>query len=99
MTTGTIWLLVGLAGQGLFFMRFLVQWVASERSRRSVVPRAFWYFSIGGGLMLLLYAIHQRDVVFIIGQSTGLLIYARNIKLSGSEEPAERHTLNGRKPA
>lgn len=81
MTAERIWLIVGFAGQALFFMRFLVQWIASERSRRSVVPRAFWYFSIGGGLVLFLYAIHKRDPVFIIGQGTGLLIYARNLML------------------
>jgi lipid-A-disaccharide synthase-like uncharacterized protein len=82
MTSSTIWLGIGLLGQGLFFMRFLVQWIASERSRRSVVPRAFWYFSILGGLTLLAYAIRQRDIVFVIGQATGILIYARNIYLS-----------------
>jgi len=93
MTYSTIWLGVGLIGQALFFMRFLVQWIASERNRRSVVPRAFWYFSILGGMTLLAYAVHQRDVVFIIGQATGLFIYTRNIYLSRpqarlSNEPA-----------
>ncbi|MFI0848018.1 lipid-A-disaccharide synthase N-terminal domain-containing protein [Mesorhizobium sp. IMUNJ 23232] len=82
MTSSTIWLGIGLVGQALFFMRFLVQWIASERSRRSVVPRAFWYFSILGGLTLLAYAIRQRDIVFIVGQATGILIYTRNIYLS-----------------
>ena len=56
MDGSTIWLTTGLLGQAMFFMRFLVQWFASERSRRSVVPRAFWYFSISGGLVLLIYA-------------------------------------------
>ena len=93
MTYSTIWLGVGLIGQALFFMRFLVQWIASERSRRSVVPRAFWYFSILGGMTLLAYAVHQRDIVFTIGQATGLFIYMRNIYLSRpqarlSNEPA-----------
>ncbi|MEQ1952248.1 lipid-A-disaccharide synthase N-terminal domain-containing protein [Mesorhizobium sp. CN2-181] len=82
MTSSTIWLGIGLVGQALFFMRFLVQWIASERSRRSVVPRAFWYFSILGGLTLLAYAIRQRDIVFTIGQATGIFIYTRNIYLS-----------------
>ena len=82
MTSQSIWLGIGLVGQALFFMRFLVQWIASERSRRSVVPRAFWYFSILGGLTLLAYAVRQRDLVFIIGQATGILIYTRNIYLS-----------------
>jgi len=82
MTYPTLWLGIGLMGQCLFFMRFLVQWIASERVRQSVVPRAFWYFSLLGGVTLLLYALHQRDVVFTIGQATGLLIYARNLFLS-----------------
>lgn len=91
MTQSTLWLGVGLIGQALFFMRFLVQWIASEYSRRSVLPRAFWYFSILGGVTLLAYAVHQRDIVFIIGQGTGLLIYGRNIALS--RRPAERAEL------
>ncbi len=88
MTSTAVWLAIGLVGQTLFFMRFFVQWIASERSRRSVVPRAFWYFSIAGGLTLLAYAIHQRDIVFIIGQSTGLFIYGRNIILSRPSDAA-----------
>ena len=75
------WLVLGLVGQAAFFMRFLVQWIASERSKRSVVPIAFWYFSITGGLILLAYAIYRRDPVFILGQSTGLFIYVRNLIL------------------
>jgi lipid-A-disaccharide synthase-like uncharacterized protein len=82
MTYSTVWLGIGLVGQGLFFMRFFVQWIASERKRQSVIPRAFWYFSILGGLTLLAYAIHQRDIVFTIGQATGVFIYGRNIVLS-----------------
>lgn len=74
-----IWLVVGLTGQALFFMRFLVQWIASEKKRESVVPLAFWYFSIGGAILLLIYAIYRRDPVFIIGQSMGFLIYGRNL--------------------
>ncbi len=77
-----IWLGVGLIGQSLFFMRFLFQWIASERQGRSVLPMAFWYFSVAGGTVLLIYAIYRRDPVFIIGQATGLLIYARNLMLS-----------------
>jgi lipid-A-disaccharide synthase-like uncharacterized protein len=78
----TVWLGIGLVGQALFFMRFFVQWIASERKGQSVIPKAFWYFSILGGLTLLTYAIHQRDVVFTIGQATGVFIYGRNIVLS-----------------
>jgi lipid-A-disaccharide synthase-like uncharacterized protein len=79
MTTDQIWLGVGFLGQAFFSARFLIQWIASERLRRSVVPRAFWYFSIGGGLTLLLYALWRRDPVFILGQGAGLFVYARNL--------------------
>ena len=79
MTTEQAWLTLGLLGQALFSARFVVQWIASERRRRSVVPRAFWYFSAGGGLTLLAYAIYRRDPVFIIGQGAGLVVYARNL--------------------
>jgi lipid-A-disaccharide synthase-like uncharacterized protein len=75
----TIWLVIGFLGQGFFFMRFVVQWIASERARRSIIPTAFWFFSIGGGLVLLIYAIYRRDPVFIAGQGLGLVIYSRNI--------------------
>jgi lipid-A-disaccharide synthase-like uncharacterized protein len=81
VTTEQVWLGIGLLGQALFSMRFIVQWIASERRRRSVVPRAFWYFSIGGGATLLLYALYRRDPVFIIGQGAGLFVYARNLWL------------------
>ena len=74
-----LWLSVGLLGQAMFSARFLVQWIASERRKESVVPRPFWYFSIAGGLTLLAYAISIRDPVFILGQSTGVFIYARNL--------------------
>ena len=75
------WVAIGFIGQAAFFMRFLMQWVASERARRSVVPVAFWYFSILGGGILLTYAIWRRDPVFIAGQSLGLVIYLRNLTL------------------
>jgi lipid-A-disaccharide synthase-like uncharacterized protein len=81
VTTDQVWLGIGLLGQALFSARFLVQWIASERRRRSVVPLAFWYFSIGGGLTLLGYAIYRRDPVFILGQGAGLFVYARNLWL------------------
>jgi lipid-A-disaccharide synthase-like uncharacterized protein len=79
MTVEQLWLAVGLIGQAFFSARFLVQWIASERRGKSVVPRAFWYFSIGGGLTLLFYAIWRRDPVFILGQGAGLFVYARNL--------------------
>lgn len=75
------WVLFGLGAQFMFMMRFVVQWISSERKQRSHVPVVFWYFSIAGGLMLLTYAIQRRDPVFILGQSLGLLIYVRNLVL------------------
>ncbi len=75
----TVWIAIGFFGQGFFFMRFVVQWIASERARRSIIPTAFWFFSVGGGVVLLIYAIYRRDPVFIVGQAMGLFIYARNI--------------------
>jgi lipid-A-disaccharide synthase-like uncharacterized protein len=81
MTAEKIWLGVGLFGQAMFFMRFLVQWLESERQKRSVIPLAFWYFSIGGAAILLAYAIYRLDPVFIVGQAGGFLIYARNLYL------------------
>ncbi len=88
MQTETLWLMVGLAGQGLFSMRFIVQWLSSERQRRSVVPVAFWYFSVAGGCTLLAYAIHKADPVFILGQGMGLVIYFRNLHLIHRGNPA-----------
>ena len=79
----TIWLAVGVIGQLLFTSRFLVQWIASERAHRSVVPLAFWWFSIAGGATLLAYALWRRDPVFAVGQASGLVIYARNLMLIG----------------
>ncbi|MGB4101631.1 MAG: lipid-A-disaccharide synthase N-terminal domain-containing protein [Alphaproteobacteria bacterium] len=73
------WVGFGLLGQGLFAARFLYQWIASERARQSVVPEGFWYLSLAGGFITLLYAIHKEDIVFIIGQSTGTLVYLRNL--------------------
>ena len=73
------WVLLGFAAQILFTMRFVVQWVASEKARRSVVPAAFWTFSILGGALLLVYAIYRKDPVFIAGQAGGLFIYFRNV--------------------
>lgn len=83
------WLVIGFLGQACFFGRFLVQWIASERAGRSVVPRAFWFLSIGGGLIVLSYAIWRRDPVFIAGQSMGLVVYTRNLILIRREEREE----------
>ena len=75
------WTLLGFAAQSLFMMRFVVQWLASERARKSVLPVAFWFFSVGGGFLLLIYAIQREDPVFIAGQGLGLFIYLRNLWL------------------
>ncbi|MGH7562956.1 MAG: lipid-A-disaccharide synthase N-terminal domain-containing protein [Gemmatimonadota bacterium] len=90
MTPEQTWVGVGLAGQACFFSRFLVQWVASERRGRSVVPRAFWYLSIAGGLTLLSYSLWRRDPVFILGQSVGLFVYLRNLVLLRREDETGR---------
>jgi lipid-A-disaccharide synthase-like uncharacterized protein len=76
-----IWLAVGFLGQALFTARFLVQWLASERKRESIVPVAFWWLSLLGGLALLSYAIFRRDPVIITGQAMGLFVYVRNLML------------------
>lgn len=74
------WLLaIGFLGQGLFFMRFFVQWIYSEKQKKSVIPVAFWYFSIAGSICLLIYAILRKDIVFTVGQTTGFIIYFRNL--------------------
>jgi len=73
------WLIVGFAGQFLFFLRFFFQWLVSEKKKKSVIPVSFWYFSIFGGVILLIYAIYRKDPVFILGQSLGVFIYARNL--------------------
>jgi len=75
------WLMVGFAGQFLFSMRFLIQWISSEKAKKSIIPKAFWYFSLAGGLTLLTYAIYRKDPVFILGQGLGLFIYIRNLIL------------------
>ena len=81
MTSEQIWIAIGLMGQLLFSWRFILQWVTSEKNKRSVIPIGFWYLSIGGSLILLSYAIHRTDPVFILGQSGGLIIYLRNLIL------------------
>ena len=75
----TLMVTVGFGGQFLFAMRFIIQWIKSEGEKKSVIPLAFWYFSIGGGLVLLCYALWRKDPVIIFGQGLGLFIYARNL--------------------
>ncbi|EHO80549.1 lipid-A-disaccharide synthase N-terminal domain-containing protein [Fusobacterium ulcerans] len=73
--------IVGMVGQVFFSMRFIVQWIASEKAGKSVIPFSFWIFSLGGSSLLLVYAIYRKDPVFILGQAPNLLIYSRNIYL------------------
>jgi lipid-A-disaccharide synthase-like uncharacterized protein len=84
------WLVLafGFSGQALFSARFLIQWIASERQRKSVVPVLFWYFSLAGGLTLFLYAIYREDPVFMLGQGFGLIVYIRNLWLIRHEKRA-----------
>ncbi|MCL4766635.1 MAG: lipid-A-disaccharide synthase N-terminal domain-containing protein [Hyphomicrobiaceae bacterium] len=83
------WLAIGFTAQLMFSMRFIVQWIASERARRSIVPEAFWYFSLAGGALLFAYAVYRLDPVFMLGQGMGLFIYARNLHF----------ILRGKRPA
>jgi lipid-A-disaccharide synthase-like uncharacterized protein len=80
------WIILGFIAQFFFMMRFVVQWIASEKARKSVVPVAFWFFSLGGGMLLLIYAIQREDPVFIAGQALGLIIYTRNLALIRKEK-------------
>jgi len=89
------WLVVGFVGQGLFFGRFFIQWIVSERRGESHIPLAFWFFSVAGGTTLLIYAIHRRDPVFIAGQGGGLLIYFRNLTLIYRKKRRARSTPEG----
>ncbi len=75
------WLVLGFVAQALFSARFIVQWIASERAGRSVIPLLFWYLSLSGSTLLLLYAVHRKDPVFILGQGAGVVIYLRNLHL------------------
>ena len=79
MTKTGLWITIGFIGQFFFFSRFLIQWLESEKAKKSVIPNAFWYLSVFGGSILLLYAIHRKDPVFILGQLVGLFVYFRNL--------------------
>jgi lipid-A-disaccharide synthase-like uncharacterized protein len=83
------WLVLGLGGQAMFSTRFLIQWIASERRKQSVMPTAFWWFSLAGGLCLLSYALFRQDPVFILGQSAGMIVYFRNLVLLRRRRLAE----------
>ncbi|MDA0691148.1 MAG: lipid-A-disaccharide synthase N-terminal domain-containing protein [Nitrospinae bacterium] len=86
--TATYWLVVGFIGQALFAMRFIIQWIISEKHGESIIPLPFWYFSIGGSIILLTYSIHKQDPVFILGQSLGSVIYIRNLILISRKKKA-----------
>ena len=79
MNWDKFFLIWGFAAQAIFAARFIVQWIASEREKRSVIPMAFWYLSLTGGIMLFIYALYRKDPVFILGQASGLIVYIRNI--------------------
>jgi lipid-A-disaccharide synthase-like uncharacterized protein len=87
-----VWLLVGLLGQAMFSSRFLIQWIASERKKQSVMPTAFWWFSLAGGLCLLSYATFRGDPIFILGQSAGMVVYFRNLVLLRRRCPEQEPT-------
>ena len=81
-----IWMIIGFIGQTIFASRFLIQWIVSERASKSIIPNIFWWISILGSFVLLSYAIHREDPVFIVGQSVGFLIYSRNLYLIKKEK-------------
>lgn len=97
-TTELVWIALGFVAQFMFMMRFVVQWIASERVRRSIVPETFWYFSIAGGVLLLAYSIHRADPVFMLGQALGLVIYVRNIYFIWSGKRADARAATDAEP-
>jgi lipid-A-disaccharide synthase-like uncharacterized protein len=98
-TTDHVWEVIGYGGQGLFAARFIVQWFQSEKEGRSVIPVAFWYCSVGGGIVLLAYAIYKHEGVFILGQASGLIVYARNLFLIFKERRALSEAAGPAAPA
>jgi lipid-A-disaccharide synthase-like uncharacterized protein len=96
------WVAFGVLGQVIFALRFVIQWIASEKKKESYIPLFFWYLSLTGSIILLIYAIHRRDPVFILGQSTGFIVYIRNLMLiyrkklqfpaAGSDVASHQHT-------
>ncbi len=97
MSNPTIWLIIGFGGQACFFMRFLVQWIVSEKKGKSTIPTAFWFFSIIGSFITLAYAIYRKDPVFIVGQSTGSIIYIRNLMLIHREKNSKETPVSSNK--
>jgi lipid-A-disaccharide synthase-like uncharacterized protein len=82
-----IWIVIGFVAQGIFSARFLVQWIVSEKKKKSTIPKVFWYLSLVGSSMLFVYALHRKDPVFILGQGVGIFIYIRNLMLWKEEKP------------
>lgn len=95
VTAERLWVGLGLFGQLLFSARFIIQWIASERKKRSIIPVSFWYFSLGGSALLLAYAIYRKDPVFILGQSVGAVVYVRNLRLIRTSRQTEAGTDPG----
>ena len=79
MSNESYWVLLGFSSQFIFFVRFFIQWIATERKKEVHIPEAFWYLSLCGAAGLLIYSIHRKDIVFIVGQSAGILFYGRSI--------------------
>jgi lipid-A-disaccharide synthase-like uncharacterized protein len=96
LTRDHVWALIGAVGTALFASRFIVQWIQSEREGRSVIPVAFWYCSLGGGLITLAYTIHLQSVPLTVGQASGLIVYSRNLYLIFRERAALRHAAEPR---
>jgi lipid-A-disaccharide synthase-like uncharacterized protein len=82
-----IWIVIGFVAQGIFSARFIVQWIVSEKKKKSTIPKIFWYLSLAGSSILLVYALHRKDPVFILGQGVGIFIYIRNLMLWKEEKP------------
>lgn len=85
MTAETFWVALGFLGQFCFASRFLIQWIVSEKNKKVSVPVSFWYCSLAGGVVLFIYACYRQDPVFILGQSMGLFVYARNLMIHRNE--------------
>ncbi|ERK54018.1 lipid-A-disaccharide synthase N-terminal domain-containing protein [Leptotrichia wadei] len=93
---GKIFIILGLAGQLMFSARFLVQWIASEKRKKSVVPISFWFLSLFGSFLLLIYAIYRKDIVFTLGQLFGFIVYIRNLLIIKNTEKIEKNIKKGK---
>lgn len=91
-----IFIILGLAGQLMFSARFLVQWIASERRKKSVVPISFWFLSLFGSFLLLIYAIYRKDIVFTLGQLFGFIVYIRNLLIIKNTEKIQKNIKKGK---